>query len=89
LEFSDGRISKIDPYMPEHFFDGDAFFLGYTFLQMLFRYRTMDELNFAHIECFAKGGDIAVLLQALFLKKNQMWFPYYNGKDKPNTYPTL
>ena len=68
LEFSDGQLAKIDPYKPKHFFDGDAFFLDLSFLQLLFGYRTMEELNYAHVDCFAKGGEIGVLLQSLFPK---------------------
>ncbi len=48
---------------------------GHTLLQLLFGYRIMDELNYAHVDCFAKSGEIAVLLQALFPKKHSNMIP--------------
>ncbi len=75
LEFSDGRLSKIEPYTPKHFFDGDAFFLDLTFLQLMFGYRSMEQLNYAHVDCFVDGGEAGVLLQALFPKINSKVVP--------------
>jgi len=75
LEFVDGRLSRINPYIPKHFFDGDAFFLDLTFLQLMFGYRNMEELNYAHVDCFAKDGEVGVLLQALFPKTHSKVVP--------------
>jgi hypothetical protein len=68
LEFKGGRLTGIDPYQPEHFMDGDAFFPGLSFLQLLFGYRSLDELKYAFADCFTKNSEADVLLPILFPK---------------------
>lgn len=70
MDFKEGRLINIEPYEPKHFFDGDSFFSELTFLQLLFGYRSMDELTYAHTDCFTGGGDQAILLEALFPKQH-------------------
>jgi predicted acetyltransferase len=70
VDFKDGKLVDAGPYMPEHFFDADAFFPDLTFLQLLFGYRTLDELNYARVDCYANNADAAVLLNALFPKQH-------------------
>jgi hypothetical protein len=68
LTFIDGKISEIGTYDPKDFFDGDAYFPGLTFLQLLFGYHSLDELKFAHPDCFTEKNDASVLLPILFPK---------------------
>ncbi|MGB3717852.1 MAG: GNAT family N-acetyltransferase [Candidatus Promineifilaceae bacterium] len=69
LTFEDGKISEIGTYEPKDFFDGDAYFPGLTFHQLLFGYRSLEELKFAHPDCFTEKNEAAVLLPILFPKR--------------------
>jgi len=69
LTFERGKISDIGAFHPKHFFDSDAFFPDLTFLQLLFGYRSLDELKYAHPDCFTEKTDAAVLLPILFPKR--------------------
>jgi hypothetical protein len=68
LSFENGLISDIGTYEPSTFFDGDAFFPGMTFLQLLFGYRSFDELKYAYPDCFTDKNEPAILLPILFPK---------------------
>jgi hypothetical protein len=70
LTFKDGKIVDIGAYEPNNFFDGDAFFPELTFLQLLFGYRSLDELKFAHPDCFTEKNEATVLLPILFPKRS-------------------
>ena len=70
VDFKDGKLVDVGPYIPEHFFDADAFFPDLTFLQLLFGYRSLDELNYARVDCYANNADAAVLLNTLFPKQH-------------------
>lgn len=70
VDFKNGKLVGAGPYRPEHFFDADAFFPDLTFLQLLFGYRSLDELNYARADCYADNADAAVLLNALFPKQH-------------------
>jgi hypothetical protein len=69
LSFVRGKLAEIQPYEPEDFFEGDAFLPDLTFIQLLFGYRTIEELNYARADCFWEKGEAAVLLPILFPKK--------------------
>ncbi len=69
LTFQDGKLELIDSYHPEQFLDGDAYFPGMSFLQLLFGYRAMDELKYAYADCFTNKPEIEDLLKVLFPKQ--------------------
>jgi hypothetical protein len=66
LEFDKGALGNIGTYEPKHFEDGDAFFPDLTFLQLLFGYRSLQQLREARADCFVENNDTAVLLPILF-----------------------
>lgn len=68
LVFERGRIASIEPWMPGWAEDGDAAFPDLTFLQLLFGYRTLDELCHAYADCMVGDEVSRALLQALFPK---------------------
>lgn len=70
MAFKEGKLVDVNPYSPEHFFDADAFLPDLTFLQLLFGYRNLDELNYARADCFPNNADAAALLNALFPKQH-------------------
>lgn len=69
LQFEKGAFVKIAPYEPNAFYDGDVFLPDQTFLHLLFGYRTIAELNAVRKDCWAKGVEANVLMDALFPKQ--------------------
>lgn len=66
LRFEHGRLKEIGSYEPKHVEDADALFPDLTFLQLLFGYRSYDELDRAFADCYADNVAAAVLLRCLF-----------------------
>ncbi len=73
--FEGGRVSA-EPWSPTVDDTGHAHFPYLTFLQLLFGYRSLDELKYAYADCNAdantnrdKSVDAGVLLSALFPKR--------------------
>jgi len=75
LKIEKGLLTEIENYQPEPVgHSGDAAFPGLTFLQILFGYRTLDELRYAFVDCWANGNETAGLLEALFPKlSSDVW----------------
>jgi hypothetical protein len=69
LVFEAGRITGIEPWEPSRDVQGDAVFPDLTFLQILFGYRTLDELKYAFKDCGTDHNEADVLLNALFPKR--------------------
>jgi hypothetical protein len=69
LGFEAGRLVKADAWQPTpQGHSGDAAFPGLTFLQLLFGYRSLDELNYAFADCWWDNDQAFGLLNALFPK---------------------
>ena len=68
LTFDDGRIADVTAWRPSHEDSGSAAFPGLTFLQLLFGYRTLDELQAAFTDCWVEDDDARALIEALFPK---------------------
>ena len=64
-----GRITSIDSWVPSPEKEGDIAFPGLTFLQVLFGYRSYDELHQAFADCWCEHEDVRVLINILFPKK--------------------
>lgn len=69
LDWENGRLASIAPYQPKNFHDGHAFFPDQTFLQLLFGHRSLEELRHSRVDCSARHGDAAVLLDVLFPRR--------------------
>lgn len=69
LRFKEGRLSEIGRYKPRTVEDADALFPELTFLQLLFGYRSLQELDAAFADCYAENPEAAVVLEALFPKR--------------------
>lgn len=69
LAWEDGRLTTITPYQPKSGNDGHAFFPEQTFLQLLFGHRSLAELDQSFVDCSARHGDTAVLLDVLFPRR--------------------
>ncbi|MBK9925564.1 MAG: GNAT family N-acetyltransferase [Anaerolineales bacterium] len=55
--------------------EGDIAFPDHTFLQMLFGYRSFEELSTSFVECWWYGEDVRILMSILFPKKLSDVFP--------------
>lgn len=69
-----GRLAAIEPWQPKPEDRGSAGFPNLTFLQMLFGYRSLDELRQAYADCWTNGDETRALLMALFPKQaSNLW----------------
>ena len=75
LVFDAGRMTAVEPWTPSHDDSGAAGFPGLTFLQVLFGYRSVDELQAAFPDCWVAGDDPRALLEALFPKQASNFWP--------------
>jgi hypothetical protein len=74
LELERGRLSVVEDWSPTVEEDGDAAFPDLTFLQLLFGYRSLEELDRAFADCSPGEGDARVLLNALFPRRpSDLW----------------
>lgn len=75
LLFEQGRITEISSWKPEPLgHSGDAAFPELTFLQLLFGYRNLEELNYAFADCWWDNDTAYALLTTLFPKQiSSVW----------------
>jgi hypothetical protein len=69
LTLEHGRIS-LDPWKPDHADHGNAAFPMLTFLQILFGYRSFEELKHAFPDCWWSDESSRIIVSTLFPKKN-------------------
>jgi hypothetical protein len=69
LALDKGRLVTIEPWMPCHEDRGNAAFPDLSFLQLVFGYRTFEELEQSYADCTYKDDERRVLLNTLFPKK--------------------
>ncbi|HZU69765.1 MAG TPA: GNAT family N-acetyltransferase [Ktedonobacteraceae bacterium] len=73
--FDSGRIKQIEPWRaPLYQSDADAICPALVFLQLLFGYRSLDELRYAYPDVRVEKPGAGVVLNALFPKKFS-WVP--------------
>lgn len=70
LRFDAGRLAGIEPWQPTSDERGNAAFPDRTFLQLLFGFRSLDELAHAFPDCMIRGDDARLLLEILFPKQS-------------------
>jgi hypothetical protein len=63
-----GKLSTIEPWMPPSN-GGSAGFPDLTFLQLVFGYRSFEQLEQSYADCWYKNDEIRVLLNTLFPRK--------------------
>jgi hypothetical protein len=70
LVFEQGRLMSVEPWQPgPRELEGDIAFPGLTFLQLLFGYRSLDELRGSFADCWWNSNETRALFEALFPKK--------------------
>jgi hypothetical protein len=74
--FEMGRLVGIEEWKPEpERHSGEAGFPELTFLQLVFGYRSLTELEYAFADCWTRGDQAAVLLGILFPKRASSVWP--------------
>jgi GNAT superfamily N-acetyltransferase len=69
LHFDNGLLTAVEPFVPPQHLESGAWFPDLTFLQLLFGYRSREEIEAALPDCYNRGDDTAVLLDVLFPKR--------------------
>jgi Acetyltransferase (GNAT) domain len=76
LVLEQGKLKVIEPWKPNPSTDdGDIAFPNLTFLQMVFGYRSYEELHYAFPDCWCDNDEVRILLTALFPKKASTIYP--------------
>ena len=75
LVIEKGKIETIEAWKPLPEDGGMIAFPGLTFLQVLFGYRSYDELHQSFADCWCDGEDLHALINILFPKKLSDVFP--------------
>lgn len=71
LVLEQGRLVRIEEWEPApQGHSGDAGFPNLTFLQLLFGYRSLEELDYAYADCWYENDQVFALLNSLFPKQN-------------------
>jgi len=70
LTLERGHIAGIEPWKPDHADHGNAGFPALTFLQILFGYRSYEELKYAFPDCWWDNDGTRTIINSLFPKKH-------------------
>jgi hypothetical protein len=75
LVFEKGRLAQAETWKPEPVGGaGEAGFPDLTFLQLLFGYRSLEELRYAFADCWVSSTNVHLLLEALFpMLPSRVW----------------
>lgn len=75
LRFDAGDLTVVEAWRPESAEEGDVRYPGHTFLQALFGYRRLEELEYAFADCRAKNAQVRSLLDTLFPRQASAVWP--------------
>lgn len=75
LVLEKGRLAAIQPWQPAPADAGAIAFPDLTFLQLLFGYRSYDELHQSFADCWCDNEEVRALINILFPKKYSDVFP--------------
>jgi hypothetical protein len=76
LKFEEGRLTRVASWKPTlQGHSGDAAFPGLTFIQLLFGYRSLEELQYAFPDCLTFSSTATALLENLFPQQASSIWP--------------
>ncbi len=75
LRLEGGSLREVEAWRPDPTDPQHACFPGLTFLQLLFGFRSLAELEAAFPDCISEGDEARVLLNALFPKRPSAVWP--------------
>jgi hypothetical protein len=70
-----GKITAIESWRPTPREEGDVAFPDLSFLQLLFGYRSFEELEYTFADCWCDAEEVRALLHILFPKKLSNVYP--------------
>jgi hypothetical protein len=74
LQFKHGKLVSVGAWQPLSMEEGSAAFPDLTFLQLLFGYRSLEELRYAFADCWTLNDEARALLEVLFPKQpSSVW----------------
>ncbi len=74
LVLDEGRLAAVEAWEPGENWEAAPAFPGLTFLQLLFGYRSLAELEYAFADCRVDDAEARVLLDALFPRQpSDVW----------------
>lgn len=74
LSLANGRLEQVEAWPPTQEEWGDAAFPDLTFSQLLFGYRSVEDLEYAFADCWVNDRRLAALLNALFPRRpSDIW----------------
>ena len=69
LAFEDGKLVRAEPWRSQRTEEGDAGFPDLTFLQLLFGFRSLEDLEYAFPDCWVRGDEVRALLNTIFPRR--------------------
>jgi hypothetical protein len=75
MVFEEGRLRGIEPWQKYEWHEATLLFSGFTFLQLLFGYRDMEELRHAMPDSSLRTPDLAPVIAALFPRQPSHLLP--------------
>ncbi len=75
MRIEHGKIIAIESWKPTPKEEGEVAFPDLTFLQLLFGYRSFEELEYTFADCWCDAEDVRPLLHILFPKKLSAVYP--------------
>jgi hypothetical protein len=75
LVFHQGSLRASEPWRPTPSERGTAAFPDLTFLQLVFGYRTLEELRYAFADCWVENDAAQTVLEALFPRQDSDVWP--------------
>lgn len=69
LAFERGKLTVAEPWQPQPGDGGQAAFPDLTFLQLVFGYRSFEQLEQSYADCWYTSDEVRVLLNTLFPRK--------------------
>ena len=85
MVFVRGRLKTVEAWKSKKTDDESAAFPDLTFLQLLFGYRSLNELCFAFKDCYWSNNTVRVMLNALFPKRLSDVFPVFVIQSAENS----
>ena len=74
LALEQGRLTVVEPWQPPVGDDGHAAFPNLTFLQLVFGYRTLEDLEYAYADGFSNRDEPRAVLAGLFPRRaSNVW----------------
>jgi hypothetical protein len=74
LGFEAGKLARVEPWRSSRTEEGSAGFPDLTFLQLLFGFRSLEDLEYAFPDCWVRGDEVRALLNTIFPKRpSSVW----------------